>query len=346
MADISKITLPDGVTYNLVGTDTKNTAGSTNNTGKLFLVGALEQSANPQTYSNSNCYIDSHNIYTRGFRVRVNDTVVGEMGHANDAGALLVNDSTGGYSVWMRGDTGQISSKIQNVVENVSGAWKRRVRNEVDTTNHYGKTTWYYGDNYPTVEITGEGNISSYTWSVKNGNYYSRAECYIDAEDRGRINVYDENGIGRIMLLGAIGIILNDENDDQTIRMDSSSGKITCNSMSVQNISDSFTITKSSGNWSVNEVTAYKSGNTVQLTIAFKGNGQAVSAGSNAFVGTVADGEFPVGLIRLVGNGGSSIVMGYIQPSGEMQIKVLVASYTLASSGVFSVMGTYIAKDI
>ena len=37
-------------------TDTKNTAGSTNSTSKLFLIGATSQSANPQTYSNSKVY--------------------------------------------------------------------------------------------------------------------------------------------------------------------------------------------------------------------------------------------------------------------------------------------------
>ena len=37
-------------------TDTKNTAGSTNSTSKLFLIGATAQSANPQTYSNSAVY--------------------------------------------------------------------------------------------------------------------------------------------------------------------------------------------------------------------------------------------------------------------------------------------------
>ena len=37
-------------------TDTKNTAGSTNSTAKLFLIGATSQSANPQTYSNSKVY--------------------------------------------------------------------------------------------------------------------------------------------------------------------------------------------------------------------------------------------------------------------------------------------------
>lgn len=38
-------------------TDTKNTAGSTNNTEKLYLVGAKSQAANPQTYSNSQVFM-------------------------------------------------------------------------------------------------------------------------------------------------------------------------------------------------------------------------------------------------------------------------------------------------
>lgn len=38
-------------------TDTKNTAGSINTSSKIFLIGATEQAANPQTYSNSNVYV-------------------------------------------------------------------------------------------------------------------------------------------------------------------------------------------------------------------------------------------------------------------------------------------------
>ena len=40
-------------------TDTKNTAGSTNTSSKIFLVGATSQGANPQTYSNSNVYVNT-----------------------------------------------------------------------------------------------------------------------------------------------------------------------------------------------------------------------------------------------------------------------------------------------
>lgn len=40
-------------------TDTKNTAGSTNSTNKLYLIGATSQAANPQTYSNSAIYMQN-----------------------------------------------------------------------------------------------------------------------------------------------------------------------------------------------------------------------------------------------------------------------------------------------
>lgn len=47
-------------------TDTKNTAGSTNSTSKLFLIGAESQAANPQTYSNSSVYEQGGVLYSGG----------------------------------------------------------------------------------------------------------------------------------------------------------------------------------------------------------------------------------------------------------------------------------------
>lgn len=49
--------------------DTKNTAGSTNNTSKLYLVGATTQAANPQTYSNSKVYINNNTLYSNNAAV-------------------------------------------------------------------------------------------------------------------------------------------------------------------------------------------------------------------------------------------------------------------------------------
>ncbi len=43
-------------------TDTKNTAGATNSTNRLYLIGATSQGANPQTYSKSTVYIEDNGI--------------------------------------------------------------------------------------------------------------------------------------------------------------------------------------------------------------------------------------------------------------------------------------------
>lgn len=56
----------DGTWAVPTNTDTKNTAGSTNSTSKLFLVGATSQAANPQTYSNSSVYASAGRIYSNG----------------------------------------------------------------------------------------------------------------------------------------------------------------------------------------------------------------------------------------------------------------------------------------
>ena len=69
----------DGTNYELVGdintdTNTKNTTGTTNLAAtKLFLAGAKTQAANPQTYSNVNCYIGTDDcLYSGGTKVSVN----------------------------------------------------------------------------------------------------------------------------------------------------------------------------------------------------------------------------------------------------------------------------------
>lgn len=45
-------------------TDTKNTAGATNSTARLYLIGATSQGANPQTYSKNAVYIEDDGILT------------------------------------------------------------------------------------------------------------------------------------------------------------------------------------------------------------------------------------------------------------------------------------------
>lgn len=56
--------------YCQTNTDTKNTAGSTDSSSKLFLIGATSQAANPQTYSQDTAYVgtDGH-LYSNGKKV-------------------------------------------------------------------------------------------------------------------------------------------------------------------------------------------------------------------------------------------------------------------------------------
>ena len=65
----------DGTDWELVGdinTDTKNTAGSTNSSSKLFLVGATSQAANPQTYSHDTAYVGTDGcLYSNSTKVSV-----------------------------------------------------------------------------------------------------------------------------------------------------------------------------------------------------------------------------------------------------------------------------------
>lgn len=99
MADLNQIELPNGSTYSFKddsavanitrsgttftatkrdGTtftftqqdnDTKNTAGSTDTSSKIFLIGATSQAANPQTYSDNEVYATSGVLTTKSVQV-------------------------------------------------------------------------------------------------------------------------------------------------------------------------------------------------------------------------------------------------------------------------------------
>ena len=69
-ADRVKFLRGDGTWAEVEATDTKNTAGATDSDSKLYIVGATEQTANPQTYSNDQAYggSDGH-VYSDGKQV-------------------------------------------------------------------------------------------------------------------------------------------------------------------------------------------------------------------------------------------------------------------------------------
>ena len=64
------------LSVNVPWTDTKNTAGSTDDTGTLYLVGAKTQEANSQTYSNGNVFMTNGVLVAKDIEVRGTEATV------------------------------------------------------------------------------------------------------------------------------------------------------------------------------------------------------------------------------------------------------------------------------
>lgn len=75
--------------------DTKNTTGSTDTSSKIYLIGALEQSANPQTYSDNEVYV-------------TNGTLTAGNAQATILGVVPTNGTSGGVSLY--GGTGAVDN--------------------------------------------------------------------------------------------------------------------------------------------------------------------------------------------------------------------------------------------
>lgn len=68
MADISKIQTPTA-TYDIKDATARTSAGATDTSNKIFLVGATAQSTNPQTYSDDELYVTSGVLTTKSVQV-------------------------------------------------------------------------------------------------------------------------------------------------------------------------------------------------------------------------------------------------------------------------------------
>ena len=71
-AGTTKYLREDGTWVAPPNSDTKNTAGATDSSAKLFIIGATSQGANPQTYTHDTVYIgtDGH-LYSNSSKVSV-----------------------------------------------------------------------------------------------------------------------------------------------------------------------------------------------------------------------------------------------------------------------------------
>lgn len=83
-------------------TDTKNTAGSTNTSSKIYLIGATSQAANPQTYSHDTAYVGTDGcLYSNSTKVSVNGhthSYAGSSSAGGSATSAVKLDSSAGSS--------------------------------------------------------------------------------------------------------------------------------------------------------------------------------------------------------------------------------------------------------
>lgn len=160
--------------------DTRNTAGATEKlTTKLFLTGALTQTDNPQTYTNSKVYIGADNkLYSDGKVVSTGDHTHNYAGATSPGGpALKVDLNPSGLLDATYGSYGGI---LQDPNKGpVSGSWSNRIK------ILYNNSTGYYTELAQNFTGTAglwhrrnvAGTVSKWTPVIDNANFHT----YLDS---------------------------------------------------------------------------------------------------------------------------------------------------------------------
>lgn len=160
--------------------DTRNTAGATKKlTTKLFLTGALTQTDNPQTYTNSKVYIGADNkLYSDGKVVSTGDHTHNYAGATSPGGpALKVDLNPSGLLGATYGSYGGILQDSNKGP--VSGSWSNRIK------ILHNNSTGYYTELAQNFTGTAglwhrrnvAGTISKWTPVIDNANFHT----YLDS---------------------------------------------------------------------------------------------------------------------------------------------------------------------
>ena len=153
----------DGTATWAADNDTKNTAGSTDTSSKIFLVGATSQAANPQTYSHDTAFVDTNG--------RVNSAAP-----ASDA-----NDTTVATTKWVK-DQSYVTT---NTTQTISGT-KTFTGTPVFSNDAIGAQLTVNRSNnasgYSVIRYTNNGTVKGYLgvhyegrpiWGNSSGTYYN-----------------------------------------------------------------------------------------------------------------------------------------------------------------------------
>ena len=163
----------------------------------------------------------------------------------------------------------------------------------------------------------------------------SGSQLRLNANGNTKLFGWADNGYGVLQIF--------DASDDERIVLAGDTGRVTCDKISVST-PDNVSITKTGGNWAVNDSDLKRSGNVAHIKVVFNGNGSAVGNGANAFTGTLA-GVLPVLPVFIPAYYTGRCFILKIDTNGDIIVRNTGESLTLASTNTITFGGTFIIND-
>lgn len=160
-------TLGKSVPSDAVFTDTKNTAGSTDTSSKIYLIGATSQAANPQTYSQDTAYVGTDGcLYSGGSKVLTShQSITGKADKVSGAtsGNFAGLDANGNLT-----DSGKKPGDLLTLGTSSSTAYRGDRGNTAYTHATETRLTTATAQGLYKVGSTAQGHISGLTAVVKS----------------------------------------------------------------------------------------------------------------------------------------------------------------------------------
>ena len=158
--------------YKTTDNDTKNTAGSTDTSSQIFLIGATSQAANPQTYSHDTVYVNtSGQLVSATPSTSTNSTVVATTAYVKSQNYLTSSNLTTVYVVTEKWTSGTSWYRVwsDGFIEQcnqitVNSAWQQFTLKKAFTTTNYhisGSCTNSNKSSF-TTSGTGAGDFCSF----------------------------------------------------------------------------------------------------------------------------------------------------------------------------------------
>jgi hypothetical protein len=167
--------IDSGVSATSAGTDTKNTAGATTDSSKLFLVGAKDHGANPQTYTNDNVYATNGALHATTYndltltKASTGFTISG----GTTSKTLTVNESYTLAAASAKGVDTSITAGSTSTNLPTTAAVESRIKSAIETAQ--AGAAMYQGAAPTTFAPT--NYKAGYYWVVKTAGTYVGQTC-------------------------------------------------------------------------------------------------------------------------------------------------------------------------